>query len=151
MTSARGLTFLALLLLIAPPGMHAACTRGSLAGTFAFTTTGTLIVPPTGSVPVAAVGTITVDVNGNASGSQDRSLGGQFAHETIVGNISITRDCVLSLVANVYDSAGNLARTSVITGVLADHNKKIRAIFQSIVLPTNENLYSVLTIDGDRL
>lgn len=151
MTSARGLTFLAFLLLIAPPGMHAACTNGSLAGTFAFTTTGTLIVPPTGPVPVAAVGTITVDVNGNASGSQDRSLGGEFARETIVGNISVTRDCVLNLVVNVYDSAGKLARTSVITGVLADHNKRIRAIFQSIVLPTNENLYSVLTIDGDRL
>ena len=151
MTTARACTFLALLLLIASPGMHAACTSGSLAGTFAFTTNGTLIVPNIGPVPVVAAGSITFDVNGNASGSQDRSLGGQFAHETIVGNISVTRDCVLNFVANVYDSAGNLARTSVITGVLADHNKKIRAIFQSIVLPDNTKLGSILSVDGDRL
>jgi hypothetical protein len=131
--------------------MHAGCTSGSLAGTFAFTTSGTLILPALGPVPVAAAGSITFDVNGDASGSQDRSLGGEFAHETIVGNISVTRDCVLNFVANVYDTAGNLARTSVITGVLADHNKRIRAIFQSIVLPSGASLPSVLTVDGDRL
>lgn len=39
----------------------------------------------------------------------------------------------------------------MITRVLADHSKKIRAIFQSMVLPNNANLVSILTVDGDRL
>ncbi len=72
------------------PGVHAACTNATAAGTFGFTTSGTLILP-TGLAPIAAVGVITFDLNGNATGSQDRSVGGAFAHETINGTLTQPR------------------------------------------------------------
>jgi hypothetical protein len=43
---------------IVVPGLHAACTSATAAGTFGFTTTGTLILP-TGPAPVAAVGVVS--------------------------------------------------------------------------------------------
>jgi hypothetical protein len=76
------LTILDLFLLIAGPSLHAACSAATAAGAYGFTTTGTLILP-NGPAPVAAVGLITFQLNGEVSGSQDRSVGGVFAHETI--------------------------------------------------------------------
>ena len=124
---------------IAVPGLHAACTSATAAGTFGFTTTGTLILP-TGPAPVAAVGVVSFDLNGNATGSQDRSVGGAFAHETITGTLTVNRDCTIIVVANVYDSSGNLVRTSTIPGVLVDNGKHIRGIFETVVLPNGVNL-----------
>ena len=127
-----------LFLLLAGPSLHAARTSATAAGTFGFTTTGILILPaPTGAVPVGAVGSITFDLNGNAAGSQDRSLGGTFAHET--------------LLANVFDSSGTLVRTSTIDGVLVTNGKQFRGIFETVVLANGVNLGSVLTVDGNRV
>ncbi len=78
-------------------------------------------------------------------------MGGVFAHETITGTLTVNRDCTISLVANVYDSSGNLARTSTIPGVLVNNGKQIRAIFESVVLPNGVNLPSVLTIEANRI
>src|SRR5438128_11335108 len=111
---------LALLILVLSSGLHATCTDATLAGSFGFTTTGTRYVPNVGPVPVGAVGTITFDLNGNASGSQDRAVGTSFAHETIKGTFTISRSCAINLVATVYNEAGDLVRTSTILGVLAD-------------------------------
>ena len=135
---------------IVVPGLHAACTSATAAGTFGFTTTGTLILP-TAPAPVAAVGLVTFDLNGNATGSQDRSVGGAFAHETLSGTLTVNRDCTISLVADVYDSSGNLVRTSTIPGVLVNNGKQIRAMFETVVLPNGLNLPSGLTIEADRV
>ena len=132
------------------PGLHAACTSATAAGSFGFTTTGTLILP-SGPAPVAAVGLVSFDLNGNVTGSQDRSVGGAFAHETITGTFTVTRDCTITVVANVYDSSGNLVRTSTIPGVLVNNGKQIRAIFETVVLPNGLNLPSILTLDADRI
>jgi len=78
-------------------------------------------------------------------------VGGAFAHETLTGTLTVNRDCTISLVANVYDSSGNLARTSTIPGVLVNNGKQIRAIFESVVLPNGVNLPSVLTIEANRI
>jgi hypothetical protein len=149
MKPAKALAAISLFLLLAT-GLHAVCTSATAAGTFGFTTTGTLILP-TGPVPVAAVGRVTFDLNGNATGSQDRSVGGVFAHETITGTFTVNPDCSISLVANVYDGSGNLVRTSTIPGVLVNNGKQIRAIFETVVLPDEVNLPSVLTIEADRI
>lgn len=150
MKSTKILPALVLLLLSAAPRLHAACTNATLAGSFGFTTTGTLILP-TGPAPVGAVGLITFDLNGNTSGSQDRSVGGVFAHETIKGTSTVNRDCTISLLANVYDDSGNLIRTSTIPGVLVNNGKRIRAMFESVVLPNGVSLPSALTVDADRI
>jgi hypothetical protein len=136
--------------LLLATSLRAACTSATAAGTFGFTTTGALILP-TGPAPVAAVGLVTFDLNGNITGSQDRSVGGAFAHETITGTFSVTRDCTITVVANVYDSSGNLVRTSTIPGVLVNNGKQIRAIFETVVLPNGPNLPSILTLEADRV
>ncbi len=150
MKLAKALAAISLFLLVAASGLQAACTSATAAGSFGFTTIGTLILP-TGPAPVAAVGLVTFDLNGNANGSQDRSVGGVFAHETITGTLTVNGNCTISLVANVYDSSGNLARTSTIPGVLVDNGKHIRAIFETVTLPNGVNLPSVLTIEAERI
>jgi len=149
MKLAKAFAAISFFLLLAT-SLHAACSRATAAGTFGFITTGTLILP-TGPAPVAAVGLVTFDLNGNATGSQDRSVGGAFAHETLTGTFTVNRDCTISLVANVYDGSGNLVRTSTIPGVLVNNGQQIRAIFETVVLPNGLNLPSVLTIDADRI
>lgn len=141
---------LALFLLSIAPSVHAACTNVTAAGTYGFTTTGTLVLP-TGPAPVAAVGSITFQLNGDATGSQDRSVGGDFAHETLTGTLTVNRDCSILLLANVYDDSGNLVRTSTISGVLVNNGKQIRAIFDSVVLPNGLQLPAILTVDADRM
>jgi len=150
MKPARVFAVIGLFLLLAGPSLHAACTSATAAGTFGFTTTGTLILP-SGPVPVGAVGLITFDLNGNAAGSQDRSLGGAFAHETLTGTLTVNRDCTISLLANVFDSSGTLVRTSTIDGVLVNNGKQIRGIFETVVLANGVSLGSVLTVDGNRV
>jgi hypothetical protein len=138
------------LLLLGIPSLHAACTNATLAGTFGFTITGVLILP-TGAVPVGSVGLITFDLNGSTSGSQDRSLGGVFAHETLSGTFTINSNCTVNTTISVYDSNGILVRTSSIDGVLVNNGKEIRAIFESVTLPNGTNLPSVLTVEGNRI
>jgi hypothetical protein len=150
MKLAKAFAAISLFLLLAASGLHAACTSSTAAGTFGFTTTGTLILP-TGPAPVAAVGLVTFDLNGNITVSQDRSVGGAFAHETITGTFTVNRDCTIIVVADVHDSSGNLVRTSTIPGVLADNGKHIRGIFESVVVPPGLNLPSILTIEGNRI
>jgi hypothetical protein len=144
------LAVLALALVSLVPNLHAACTNATLAGTFGFTTTGVLILP-SGAVPVGAVGLITFDLNGSASGNQDRSVGGAFAHETLSGTFTINSNCAVNTTISVYDSNGALVRTSTIDGVLVNNGKQIRAIFESVTLPNGTSLPSVLTIEANRV
>ncbi len=150
MKPVRVFAVIGVFLLLAGPSLHAACTSATAAGTFGFTTTGTLILP-SGPVPVGAVGLITFQLNGDVSGSQDRSVGGIFAHETITGTLTVNRDCTISLLANVFDSSGNLVRTSMIDGVLVNNGKQLRAIFETVVLANGVSLGSVLTVDANRV
>jgi hypothetical protein len=146
----KALTLLMLIVFAIVPGVRAACTNATATGTFGFTTSGTLILP-TGPAPVAAVGSITFDLDGNASGSQDRSVGGAFAHERISGTLTVKRDCTTTLDTSVFDSDDNLVRTAKIQGVLVNNGKQVRAIFESVVLPNGVSLPSVLTIDANRV
>jgi hypothetical protein len=142
--------FAAISFFLLATGLHAACTSATAVGTFGLTTTGVLILP-TGPAPVAAVGLVTFDLSGNITGSQDRSVGGAFAHETLTGTFTVNRDCKMIVVADVYDSSGNLVRTSTIPGVLVDNGKHIRGIFESVGLPSGLNLPSVLTLEANRI
>jgi hypothetical protein len=145
-----GLFAVAILLVVsAAPQLHAACSNATVAGTWGFTTTGTLFVP--GPAPVGAAGMITYKLDGTVRGSQDRSVDGIFAHETIQGTYTISADCALRLVANVYDAGGNLVRTSVIDAVVVDNGKQTFAMFESITLPNGTPLMSVLTVEAVRV
>ena len=125
------------------------CSTASVAGKWAYTYTGTIILP-TGAVPVATVGSFTLDTKGNFTATQNRSVGGDYAQETVTGTITVKGNCTGTLNANVYQS-GQLVRTAVIDLVFDNDRQHLRAIFQSASLPDGTNLPVVITIDGLRL
>jgi len=149
MKNSRICAIVAAVLLSVAPRVYAACSNATVAGRYGFTTTGTLFLP--GPAPVAAAGSITFDLNGSASGSQDRSVAGIFAHETIQGTYTINSHCALRLIADVYDDSGALVRSSVIDGVVVDNGKQIRGMFESVTLPNGAPVASVLTVEAIRV
>ena len=138
------------MLLSVAPTLHASCTNATVLGRWGFTGTG-VVVLPSGAVPVAAVGTAHFDLEGNISGSQDRSLGGGEQHETFSGTYTITRDCGLTITTNVYDDSGNLQRTTVLKGVMVNDGTRSRMIYDSITLPNGAPLPSVLTLEANKI
>jgi hypothetical protein len=147
MTITKALTSIVLFVAAIAPLTHAVCNNATAAGSFGFTTAGNVVLP-SGFVPFGAVGLVSFDVNGNATGSEDRSLAGAFEHETLAGTLTVNRDCSLVSELNVFDNSGNLVRTSKLTGVISVDGKHIRAIFESILLPNGATLASVLTVDA---
>jgi hypothetical protein len=128
------------------------CSNATAAGVWGFTTTGTILPPPPSeAVAVTAVGHFTQDDQGNVKGSQARSLSGSFSSETFTGTARVNSDCTAQYTITVYDSAGNVARTSVLDAVFTNNSKKAHVMFESITLPNGVSLPSVLTIDGDKL
>ena len=128
---------------------NGSCSTETVAGTWAYTYTGTLLLP-TATVPAAAVGSFTEDEKGNFAGSQNRSVGGVSAQETLTGTITVNADCTGTLNANVYQS-GKVVRSAVIAVIYDNNRRHLRAIFQSLTLPNGTNVPVVITIDGMRL
>jgi hypothetical protein len=132
------------------PNLHAACTNATIHGNWGFTGTGVVIVN-TRAVPVAAVGAVHFDLEGNVSGDQNRSIGGGAGHETFSGTYTIAGDCALSGTVSVYDDSGTLQRTTVLKGIVVNNGKEIRLIYDSITLPNGAPLPSVLTLEGNKI
>jgi hypothetical protein len=133
------------------PAVQAAehCSNAKAAGKWGFTLTGTLILP-TGPVPGAAVGRLTMDAAGNVSGTEARNVGGGFANETITGSWTVNSDCTGILTANIYES-GVLVRVSVLSLVFYDNSNKFRGVQQSLTLPDGTPVPIVLTFEGNKL
>src|SRR6202165_3038198 len=88
----------------APDAEHnGRCSAANVAGKWAYTYTGTIILP-TAAVPVATVGSFTLDTHGNVTATQNRSVGGVYAQETVTGTITVKGNCTGTLNANVYQS-----------------------------------------------
>jgi hypothetical protein len=125
------------------------CSNAKAAGNWGFTLAGTLILP-TGPVPGAAVGRLSIDKDGNISGTESRNVGGGFANETITGSWAVNSDCTATVTVNIYDS-GVLVRTSVLAVVFVDDSSKIRGVQQSLTLPDGTPIPVVITLDGNKL
>ena len=122
------------------------CSRASVAGKWAFTTTGS--IPAIGAV--AAVGSYTADTSGNLKGSQTRSLDGDVADETFTGTAIVNPDCTGTDTIQVFES-GVLVRTSTLSVVYDENGREVRAIFTSLVLPDGTSLATILTIEAKRV
>jgi hypothetical protein len=133
------------------PAMHAAetCSNAKAAGKWGFTLSGTLL-PTTGPVLGAAVGTLTVDHEGNFTGTEARNVGGGFANETIKGSWTVSSDCTASVTANIYES-GVLVRTSVLAGVVLENSSKLLMVQESLTLPDGTTIPVVITLEGNLL
>jgi hypothetical protein len=121
------------------------CSAESVAGRWAFTTTGS--IPLIG--PVAATGVYTADASGNIKGRQTRSLNGDVADETFTATGNVNPNCTANYLFRVYES-GVLVRTSTLHIVYDDNNREGRAVFVSIVLPDGTVLPSILTVETRR-
>ena len=127
----------------------AACSLATVAGKYGFTLTGTLLFP-TGPVPGGAVGRVTLDTEGNLSGTEARNVGGGFANETFTGTQTLGPNCTSTSAIQFFES-GKLVRTSVITIVWDDNLNEFRFVQQSLVLPDGTNVPVVVTGDGRRI
>ena len=127
------------------------CSMASAAGTYGFTATGTLFLP-TGAVPIAAVGRASFHADGSFSGTEARSVGGQFANETLgPGTWTINRDCTGTLTSPVFVS-GTLVRTSVLSFVWDDNMTEARSVQQSLTVPPDGvSVPAVITFEAKRM
>lgn len=143
------ISFLLLMLLNAAPPAHAQqCSPAGVAGGYGFTITGTLVLP-TGAVPLAGVGKALLNTDGGFSATESRSVGGEFADETLKGTFTVNSDCTGTLTAYVFES-GKLVRTSVFSIVFDDHMKELRAVQQSLTLPDGTTVLGVITVEGKK-
>ena len=126
------------------------CSTVKAAGDWGATLTGTLLLP-TGPVPFAATVRAAFDAQGNITkATEARSLGGDFANETITGAWTVSSDCTGTLKINAYES-GTLVRTSVLAIVFDQNMGQVRMVQESLVLPDGTRLPVVATLEAKRL
>jgi hypothetical protein len=135
--------------LIVPVANAGSCSLTGSTGKYGFTLTGVVILG-TGPVPIAAVGRITLDAAGNASGAESRSVGGGFADETFTGTYAVNPDCTGTATVHFYES-GQLVRTSVLSIVFDTNSREIRMVQKSLQLPNGAFLPVVITVEARRI
>ena len=133
-----GFIFLAAILHVAPSASAGSCKIGRVAGTYGYTTSGT--IPMLGAV--AAVGIISLDAGGNLTGAQTSSFNGAIVQETLSGTYTVNADCTGTATVNVYHG-GVLARTTNLAVVFENNERELRAIFLTAG--------TVLTVNGKKL
>jgi hypothetical protein len=138
------------LLSILPVASAASCSTATVAGTWGFTLTGTVILPaPAGPLPLAAVLHGSADLNGNVSGIEARNLGGDYADETFTGRWVVSSDCVGTATV-FFRSNGQLVRTSVVTIVFDADSRHVRMVQKSLTLPDGTQLPVIATVEGEK-
>jgi hypothetical protein len=125
------------------------CSLAGVAGKYGFTLTGVLILP-TGAVPIAAVGAATVDAKGNVTGTEARTVGGDYADETLQGTLAVNAQCTGTMTLNFYES-GQLVRTSILSIVFDDNQQEVRMVQKSLQLPNGVVLPVVITVEGKKI
>ena len=141
------LTTLLLSLAVAQAQDDGICSNAIGAGQWGYILTGTAILP-TGAVPTAKVGRLTIDASGNFSGTETGSDGRQ---STVKGTITANPDCTFKQTVSVYDQSGNLLHRAVLAGVLVDNGREVRGIFTSLTLPDGTSLATVTTLNAKKL
>lgn len=125
------------------------CSLASVAGNYGFTLNGTLLLP-SGLVPLAAIGKVTLTAQGNASGTEARNSGGSFANETLTATFTVNPDCTGAATIMAFES-GQLVRTAVVSAVWDDNSNEIREVTQSVTLPDGTSIPAVLTVEARKI
>jgi|WetSurMetagenome_2_1015567.scaffolds.fasta_scaffold98244_2 hypothetical protein len=132
------------------------CVNPALEGAWAYTETGTVIVPTsattTMSVIAAAVGRYDFSPAGTFTGTQNSSTNGTVYQDSKTGTWEINPDCTGTLTLKVFDPSGTtLRRTSVWAVVLDDNAREFRGIMTSMTLANGLVVGPVMTVTGTRL
>lgn len=115
-------------------------------GNWAYTKTGTLLTPA-GPVLYAAVGMLTIGLDGSSTGTQVSNTGGTAVKNALIGTGSVEADCSVIATVGVYNESGDtLLRTATIWLVLDDDGREARGIVTQITLPNGYVVPSVLTM-----
>lgn len=120
------------------------CTMLGAAGKYGFTLTGVLITSA-GAVPAAAVGKAVVDASGHVTGTESRSVGGDYADETLSGTLTLEPDCTGTMTVEFFEN-GTLVRTSVLSVVFVSNQTEIQMIQKSLTLPNGAAVPVVITV-----
>src|SRR5262249_30822445 len=131
-----------------PAYAQVSCPPNSGTGQWAFTETGTIILP-TGSIPFRAIGVVDVDAEGNVTGTSVASTG-VASSGTLSGVLTVNPDCSFTVTTAVYDLAGTLQRYLDFAGVFSSHFHELHAIVISLRLPNGPPLPSVITLNAER-
>ncbi len=102
------------------------CTLADAAGSYGYTSSGTIVTPAVG--PFTAVGHVTFTESGTFGGAQTTSVAGNLVDETVQGTFTINADCTGAATVYVYHGT-TLARVSHINLVWDNHQNEVRAIF----------------------
>src|SRR5229473_7556629 len=102
------------------------CSVAGAAGSYGYTSSGTIVNPAVG--PFTAVGHATFTVYGTLTGAQSTSIAGNHVDETLQGTFTVNPDCSGTLTVFVYHGS-TLARTSKVNMVWDNHQKEARGIF----------------------
>ena len=128
------------------PTLAENCSTATVKGEWGLTLNGTALLP-SGPVPVAAVIRATLNLDGSVTGTEARSLGGEYADETMSGSYAVNADCTGSTTVNFYES-GQLVRTSVLSMVFDSNSKQVRMVQKSLTLPDGTPIQVIITVDG---
>jgi hypothetical protein len=123
-----GVILCSALLGVAQSAHASKCKPSNVAGTYGYTSSGTIVAPPVGAF--AGVGQITLYANGTLSGSQTTSIGGGLANETFEGAFTVNPDCTGTVTVSVFRGT-TLVRTTQLNMVWDDHRREARGIFLS--------------------
>jgi hypothetical protein len=132
---------------------HYSCSIARVAGAWGYSLQGT-IFPPTapGPVPVAFVGTYTVDRTGYISGTQTSNAGGNVSQDVLTGTLTVNADCTGTQTVDIYNESGILLRTAVWAVVFLDNATEVRGTFESLVAwPSGVNVPAIAIAEGRRL
>ena len=91
-----------------------------------------------------------LNADGSLLGTEARSVGGEFADETLTGKYTVNSDCTGTLTGEIFES-GKLVRTSVFSFVFDDNMKEGRGVQKSLTLPNGTNVPSVITFESKKM
>ena len=127
---------------------NAACSLARAAGTYGFSTTGTVI----GVGPRVSEGTITLDSAGKVTGGKaTSSLNGTITHEEFSGTYSVNSDCTGTASIEIRDLSGNLLLTVTLDSVWDDNMRQARYVFTSATQPDGTSLLTVISADARKM
>jgi len=110
-----------------------ACSIARAGGAWGYSVQGTFLLPA-GAVPVAFVGTFTVDTAGNVFGTQTSNAAGAVSKDVLRGTMTVNSDCTGTFTVDIYDQSETLLRSAVWAVVVIDDGNESRGTFESLVV-----------------
>ncbi len=132
------------------------CEGRGLAGSWAYTETGTVVAPTGATAVTGAVGRYTFDREGTFTAIQWTSTQGQpIGYDTKDGTYAVKEDCTITMTIKGYRNDLHV-RNSVWQIVLADNDREMRGISLSLEawnpqLQQWVTLQPVMTMTGTRI